>query len=230
MAEKTKADPSTLDSVVVIGLGRFGGQVAESLVRLGHEVLGVDESMKLVERWADQLTHVVQADSTDEEALRQVGVPEFNRAVVGIGTDIEASVLTVLALTELGIEEIWAKAISAKHGRILERVGARHVVYPEADMGERVAHLVTGTLLDFVEFDDGYAIAKVRPPEEMIGSTLTQIGLRTKHGITVVAVKRAGKEAETALPDTVIQHGDTLIVSGPTEKVERIGERYGLSR
>jgi trk system potassium uptake protein len=220
----------TSGGVVVIGLGRFGGQVAESLTSLGHEVLGIDENGEIVQKLSNTLTHVVQADSTDEEALRQLGVAEFNRAVVGIGTDIEASVLTVLALTELGVEEIWAKAISAKHGRILERVGARRVVYPEADMGERVAHLVTGTLLDFVELDDGYAIAKVCPPDEMIGSTLTQLGLRTKHGITVVAVKRAGKESETAFPDTTIEHGDTLIVSGPTKKVERIGERHGFSR
>ncbi|MET7423720.1 TrkA family potassium uptake protein [Dactylosporangium sp. NPDC005555] len=224
------SDSDRSGGVVVIGLGRFGGQVAESLTELGHEVLGIDENAEIVQKLADVLTHVVHADSTDEEALRQIGVAEFNRAVVGIGTDIEASVLTVLALTELGVEEIWAKAISAKHGRILERVGARHVVYPEADMGERVAHLVTGQLLDFIELDDGYAIAKVCPPEETIGQTLTQLGLRSKHGITVVAVKRAGREAETALPDTVIEHGDTLIVSGPTKKVERIGDRGGFPR
>lgn len=216
--------------VVVIGLGRFGGQVAESLTELGHEVLGIDEDAELVQQHADVLTHVVQADATDETALRQIGVPEFNRAVVGIGTDIEASVLTVLALTELGVEEIWAKAISVKHGQILRRVGARHVVFPESDMGVRVAHLVTGALLDFIELDDGYAIAKVSPPEETIGRTLSELGLRTKHGITVVAVKRPGKETETALPDTVIEPGDTLIVSGPTKKVEQIGDRQGFPR
>jgi trk system potassium uptake protein TrkA len=220
----------TADGVVVIGLGRFGGQVAESLTELGHEVLGIDEDAEIVQKLSNVLTHVVQADSTDEEALRQIGVTEFSRAVVGIGTDIEASVLTVLALTELGVGDIWAKAISAKHGRILERVGARHVVFPESDMGVRVAHLVTGQLLDFIELDDGYAIAKVCPTEDMVGRTLTQLGLRTKHGITVVAVKRAGNEAETALPDTVIEPGDTLIVSGPTKKVEQIGERQSFPR
>jgi trk system potassium uptake protein TrkA len=212
----------TSRGVVVIGLGRFGGQVAESLTELGHEVLGIDENAEIVQKHANVLTHVVQADSTDEEALRQVGVSEFGRAVVGIGTDIEASVLTVLALTELGVGDIWAKAISAKHARILERVGARHVVLPEADMGVRVAHLVTGKLLDFIELDDGYALAKVCPPDDMVGSTLTQLGLRSRHGITVVAVKRPGQEAETALGDTVIGAGDTLIVSGPTKMVEQL--------
>jgi trk system potassium uptake protein TrkA len=102
------------NSVVVIGLGRFGGQVADSLVRGGHEVLAIDENPKLVVHWSDRLTHVVEADSTDEEALRQLGIAEFGHAVVGIGTDIEASVLTVLALSELKVPLIWAKAISTK--------------------------------------------------------------------------------------------------------------------
>ena len=219
------ADKSGEEGVVVIGLGRFGGQVAESLTKLGHDVLGIDEDAEIVQRMADKLTHVVEADSTDEEALRQVGVPDFSRAVVGIGTDIEASVLTVLALTELGIDEIWAKAISAKHGRILTRVGARHVVYPEADMGERVAHLVTGQLLDFIELDDGFAIAKVRPPKDTVGRSLADVALRQRFGVTVVAVKHDGEEATPARPETVLQPGDLLIVSGPTAKVERLGSR-----
>ena len=123
------------DAVVVIGLGRFGGAVALSLAELGHEVLGIDESADIVQSWADRLTHVVQADTTDSETLRRLGVREFSRAVVAIGTDIEASVLTVLALTDLGVPDIWAKALEPKHGRILERTGAHHVIYPEADIG-----------------------------------------------------------------------------------------------
>jgi trk system potassium uptake protein TrkA len=207
---------------VVIGLGRFGGQVAESLARLGHDVLGIDERAEIVQRMADRLTHVVQADATDDEALRELGVAEFSRAVVGIGTDIEASVLTVLALTELGLRDIWAKAISSKHGRILERVGAQHVVYPEADMGERVAHLVTGRLMDFIELDRGFAIAKVSPPRDLVGQTLAEAALRSRSGLTVVAVKRGGADIETARPDTVINDGDLLIVAGTTDRIERL--------
>ncbi|HJX29137.1 MAG TPA: TrkA family potassium uptake protein, partial [Thermoanaerobaculia bacterium] len=154
------------DGVVVIGLGRFGSAVANSLVRLGHEVLGIDESAEIVQQWSDRLTHVVQADSTNGDTLHRLGVHEFGRAVAGIGTDIEASVLTVLALSELGIPDVWAKALSDKHGRILERTGAHHVVYPEAAMGERVAHLVTGKMIDFIEFDDGFAIVKTRAPQQ----------------------------------------------------------------
>ncbi len=208
------------DSVAVIGLGRFGGAVAESLVRLGHDVLGIDEDAGLVQSWADRLTHVVQADTTNGDTLRRLGVHEFERAVVGIGSDIEASLLTVLALSELGVKDIWAKALGEKHGRILERTGAHHVVYPEAAMGERVAHLVTGKMIDFIEFDDGFAIVKTRAPREAEGRTLTECALRSKYGVTVVGVKRSKADFTYARPETAIQNGDILIVSGPTKLVE----------
>jgi trk/ktr system potassium uptake protein len=219
LAENAKAP--TPDSVVVIGLGRFGGQVAESLLRLGHEVLGIDENPKIVQDKADRLTHVVQADSTDDVALRQIGVADFHRAVVGIGTDIEASVLTVLALTEIGVEDIWAKAISAKHGKILSAVGASHVIYPEVAMGERVAHLITSKMLDYIEFDDGFAIAKTRAPEWAVARTLADVKLRTRYGVTVVGVKRPGEDFEYALPTTVVPPGALLIVAGTTDRVQR---------
>ncbi|MEV0649098.1 TrkA family potassium uptake protein [Phytomonospora sp. NPDC050363] len=207
-------------TVAVIGLGRFGGAVADSLVRLGHEVLAIDERAEIVQQWSDRLTHVVQADATDATVLGQLGIGDFDRVVVAIGTDIEASVLTVLAVEEAGVSEIWAKAITAKHGRILHRVGAHHVVYPEAAMGERVAHLVTGRMIDFIEFDDGFAIVKTRPPAEALGRTLAEAQLRTKYGVTVVGVKRPGEDFTYARPETSIAEGDLIIVSGPTMQVE----------
>jgi trk system potassium uptake protein len=209
------------NNVVVVGLGRFGGAVAESLTRLGHEVLAIEENLSLVQAWSDRLTHVVQADSSNIEALRQLGVADFQHAVVGIGSDIEASVLTVLALTELGVPDIWAKAVTTNHGKILEKTGAHHVVYPEAAMGERVAHLVTGKMIDFIEFDDDFAIVKTRPPREAVGKTLAESQLRSRHGVTVVGVKRPREDFTYAKPDTLVVEGDLLIVSGPTQKVER---------
>jgi len=208
------------DSVVVIGLGRFGTAVARSLVQLGHDVLAVDERPEIVQRFASDFTHVVSADSTDTEALRQIGADQFDRAVVGIGTDIEASVLTVLSLVELGIDEVWAKAINAKHARILERVGANHVIRPESAMGERVAHMVTGAMIDYIEFDDGFAIARTRAPEISWDHTLEETGLRRKYGITVVGVKRRGQDFTYARPETSIAKSDELIVCGETSKVE----------
>ena len=206
--------------VIVIGLGRFGTAVARSLVQLGHDVLAVDERPEIVQRFASDFTHVVAADSTDTEALRQIGAEQFDRAVVGIGTDIEASVLTVLSLVELGISEVWAKAINAKHARILEKVGAHHVIRPESAMGERVAHMVTGAMIDYIEFDDGFAIARTRAPEISWDRTLEVTVLRRKYGVTVVGVKRRGQDFTYARPETSISKSDELIVSGPTKKVE----------
>ena len=123
--------------VLVIGLGRFGSAVAHELERLGFEVLGIDADAKLVQAHADVLTHVVQADTSDNvEVLLQLGAAEFDSAVVGIGSDVEASILTTAALVDVGIPNIWAKAVTASHGRILSRIGAHHVVYPEHEMGQ----------------------------------------------------------------------------------------------
>lgn len=207
--------------MVVIGLGRFGTAVAESLIRLENEVLAIDEDAAIVQSMANRFTHVVQADTTNADTLRSLGVADFERAVVGIGTDIEASLMTVLALSELGVPDIWAKALGPKHGRLLERTGAHHVVYPEASMGERVAHLVTGKMIDFIEFDDGFAIVKTRAPQESHDKTLADSALRSKYGVTVVGVKRPRTDFTYARPETVIERGDLLIVSGPTPLVER---------
>ncbi len=216
-----RSNKQTSNNVVVVGLGRFGGAVAQSLSLLGHEVLAIEEDLSLVQAWSDRLTHVVQADASNIDALRRLGVADVQHAVVGIGSDIEASVLTVLALSELGVPDIWAKAISPNHGKILQKTGAHHVVFPEAAMGERVAHLVTGKMIDFIEFDDDFAIVKTRPPKEALGKTLGESGLRSRHGVTVVGVKRPQQDFTYAKPNTMVVEGDLLIISGPTQKVER---------
>lgn len=216
-----KMEFSREDPVAVIGLGRFGGSTARSLIRMGHEVLAIDQNMEMVQLWSEELTHVVQADSTSSVALKRLGVNDIPHVVVGIGSDIEASVLTVLALSEMKVPDIWAKAVSENHGRILERTGAHHVVYPEAAMGERVAHLVTGRMIDFIEFDDGYAIVKTRTPMELAGKSLAETDVRKKHGITIVGVKRPREDFTYATPETVVYASDILIVSGPTDRVER---------
>lgn len=212
--------PQTTD-IAVIGLGRFGSAVAMSLCRLGHDVVAIDENGTLVQQWSDKLSHVVQADATDPEALRRLGIDRFHHAIVAIGEDIEASVLVVLALSEIGVPDIWAKALQDRHGRILERTGAHHVIYPEVKMGERVAHLITGKIADFIEFEDGFAIVKTGAPAEAFGRTLGESGLRSKYGVTVVGVKRRHEDFTYATAETVVERGDLLIVSGPTQMVER---------
>ncbi|GIH96709.1 potassium channel family protein [Planobispora siamensis] len=212
------------DAVVVIGLGRFGGALAAELAARDIEVLGVDSDSRNVQEFSGQLTHVVQADSTDPDAMEQLGIAEFGRAVVGIGTNIESSVLTTSILVDLGVADIWAKAISHQHGRILRRVGAHHVVQPEADMGERVAHLVTGRMLDFVEIDEDYALVKTKAPTWADGKTLGELGIRSTYGVTIVGIKKSGSGFTYATSDTLVQHGDTLLVAGDTEKTERFSE------
>lgn len=215
---------SSETAVVVIGLGRFGSSLALELIDRDVEVLGIDSSPRIVQNLAASLTHVVAADSTDIEALRQLGVHEFSRAVVAIGTDLEASILTTSLLVDLEIPDIWAKALSRQHGRILERVGAHHVVLPEHDMGERVAHLVTGRMLDYIEFEDGFALVKTKAPEWAVGKKLGESRIRARYGVTVVAIKRSGEDFTYATADTVVSPGDTLIVAGSTPQTERFAE------
>ncbi|MEH0824367.1 MULTISPECIES: potassium channel family protein [unclassified Micromonospora] len=204
----------------MLGLGRFGGSMAIELIRQDWEVLGIDADPAVVQTYTDQLTHTAVANTTDEVALRQLGVHEMTHAVVGIGTDLEAGILTTALLADLGVANIWAKAVNRQHARILERVGAHHVVLPEHEMGERVAHLVTGKILNFIEFEDDYAIAKTRAPEEAFDKTLADSALRSKHDITVVSIKRPGEDFTYATAGTVIYAGDILIVAGRTRNVE----------
>ena len=208
------------DGVLVIGLGRFGSALAETLMGLGQQVLGVDADQRIVQDLADQLTHVVQADSTDIEALRQLGAGEFGRAVVGIGTDLEASILTTSVLVDLEVADIWAKAISAPHGRILQRVGAHHVVFPEHDMGRRVAHLVTGRMIEFVQLDEGFALVELKPPRQIVGRTLGDAQVRKRYGITVVCIKPAGGSFTYATQETAPGPDDILVVAGETGRVQ----------
>ena len=210
--------------MLVVGLGRFGSALAGTLMDLGHEVLGVDADPANVQRNAELLTHVVEADATDEEAMRQLGAGEFGRAVVGIGTDLEASILTTAVLAGLGVPDIWAKAVTVPHGRILERVGAHHVVFPEHDMGRRVAHLVTGRMIEFVQLDEGFALVELRPPSQIVGRSLAEAQVRSRHGVTVVCVKPEGGSFTYATPETVPGPNDVLVVAGETSRVERFAE------
>jgi trk system potassium uptake protein len=207
--------------VLVIGLGRFGMALADALVDLGHEVMGIDADAAIVQDASDHLTHAVQADATNKRALEQLGARDFPIAVVGIGGDIEASILTTAALEDLGIGLIWAKAITEAHGRILERVGAHHVVFPEHDMGQRVAHLVTGRMMDYIELDAGFALVETRPPADVCGKTLGEAGIRQRYGVTVVCIKPEGEPFTYATPDTVIREGDVLLVAGENRQAER---------
>ncbi|WP_406072946.1 potassium channel family protein [Micromonospora sp. NBC_01638] len=212
-------------SVVVIGLGRFGCHLAGSLTRMHHEVLAVDRNPEQVQRWSAQLDRVVQADATEEGALRQLDVASFGRAVVAIGASVEASVLTVLALVELGLPQVWARATSQKHAKILSSVGAHHVIFPEAETGDRVAHLIVSQLLNFIEFDDDFAIATVRVPESLVGRTLLDLRPQERYGIRVVGAKLPGERFRYASDDTALAQGGVLVVEGGIDQIQRFAGR-----
>ncbi|WP_078095731.1 MULTISPECIES: potassium channel family protein [Streptomyces] len=210
--------------VAVIGLGRFGSSLANELTRRGWDVLGIDTDPTLVQQHSDILTHSAVADCTDPVVMRQLGVGDFPSVVVGIGTDIEASILVASNLLDENVPNIWAKAISRQHGQILERLGVHHVVLPEHEMGERVAHLVTGRMLDFIEFDDDYALVKTITPTTITGVPLGESAVRTHYGITVVGIKRPGQDFTHATAETVVEKGDVIIVTGKTRAVESFAE------
>ncbi|THG33642.1 TrkA family potassium uptake protein [Glaciibacter flavus] len=213
--------------VLVIGLGRFGAATAGQLDRLGREVLAVDASELLVQKWAERVTHAVQADAKSIDALRQIGAQDFSIAVCAVGSSVEASVLITANLVDLQIPQIWAKAISTSHGKILERIGANHVIYPEREAGERTAHLVSGRMLDFIEFDDDFALVKMYPPKPIRGLSLQASGVRSKHRITVVGVKSPGKPFTYATEETVVSDHDLIIVSGTEGDIERFAALGG---
>ncbi|MDS1271977.1 TrkA family potassium uptake protein [Lipingzhangella sp. LS1_29] len=211
--------------VLVIGLGRFGGSLATELVTHGWDVLGMDSMSRRVQAFSEILSHTVIADSTDDEALRQVGAHEFTRAVVAIGSHLEESILTTSLLVDMGVPHIWAKAVNRRHGRILQQIGAHHVVLPEHDMGERVAHLVSGRMLDFIEIEEDFALGKTRAPREIIGKALGESGIRNNYRITVVCIKRHGEQFTYATAETVPQKGDIIMIAGKTKDVEHFAEQ-----
>jgi trk system potassium uptake protein TrkA len=209
----------------VIGIGRFGASVATSLYGMGHDVLVIDTSEARVEGIIDQVTHAVVADSTSETALKSLGITNFDVVIVSIGQDIQASILTTLVLKELGVSYIVAKARTSLHGKVLQKIGADRIVFPERDMGIRVAHnLVSTNVLDFIELSPDYSIVEIITPDDMVGKSLRELDLRVKYGVNVLAVRSADRKINVTPEATDrLRQGDVLIVVGENEKIQRLG-------
>lgn len=212
------------ESVLIIGLGRFGTAVGRTLAELGVEVVAVDREQSLVDVWAERLPHVRRADATSATALKQLGATDFDAAVVAIGSDLEASILATAALVDLGVSNVWAKAVSDEHGRILDRIGAHHVVYPEREMGERVGHMVQGQVLDYFEIDDGFVLAELSVPKPLAGVPLGDSDIRQRFAVTVVCIKPVGQPFTYATAETVLGAQDAIVVAGTVSDVDRFAE------
>jgi trk system potassium uptake protein len=208
--------------VAVVGLGRFGAAVAVELVRLGHEVLGIDSDLGTVQALSSDLTQVVQAEATDEESLARLGLGEFDAAVVGVTGDLEVSILTTLVLKRLGVPRVVAKARNQTHGEILERVGADRVVYPERDTGLRVAHSWTSTdITDSLDVIEGYSVSRVAVPALLVGQTVQQAVLDREFNVTLLLLARGERVTVYPSASEVLRRGDVMVMSGAIVDMER---------
>ncbi|MBW5447311.1 TrkA family potassium uptake protein [Cohnella sp. CFH 77786] len=214
-----------LNQFVIIGLGRFGSSLGRELVELGYEVLGIDQDEEKVDEMSRVLTHAVVADGTDEEVLRSVGVRNFDCGVVAIGDDIQASILAAILLKDLGVKKVVGKAVNELHGRVLEKIGVDRVVYPERDMGVRVAHqLVSPNLLDYIELSKKYTIAELGVPKCLSGKSLASINPRGRFGCSVVAINKPKGMIIAPVADDILTENDVMVVIGTNEQIEEFQE------
>ncbi len=207
----------------VIGLGRFGSSIAQTLFEMGHDVLAIDESEERVNSLAKYVTHAVQVDSTNEDALKSLGLEAFDVVIVSIGKNVQGNILTTLILKELGAKYIVSKAMTELHGKVLYKIGAHKVVSPERDMAIRIAHnLVSANILDFIELSPEYRIVEIKTPQGMTGKTLKELDFRAKFGATVIAVKsNEGINVSPGANDT-IQENDIMVLVGSNESFKKI--------
>ena len=202
----------------VIGLGRFGISVARRLHEAGQEVLGIDVNEERIDDAELYVTHAVIADSTDEKALAAIGIRNFDCVIVAIGNDIQSSILTVMILKDLGVKKVIAKALGKLHGKVLDRIGADWIVYPERDMGERVANqLLSPNMLNYIELSKEYNIEEIMIPERMAEKSLKELNIRAKYNVSAIAVFRSGNIIISPSPDEIIHKGDLLVMIGNRE-------------
>lgn len=208
---------------VVIGLGRFGSSIAKTLYSLGNDVLAIDADEDVIQNIADSVTHAVQADATDENSLRTLGISNFDVAVVTIGSKVQASIMAALLAKDLGVKYILAKAHSELHAKVLKKIGVDRIIFPERDMGVRVAHnLVSTNILDYIELSSDYSIAEIASPEEWYGKTLEELNMRSKYGINVMAIKKNHEVNISPSAEDVIEPDDIVVAIGGIEELNEL--------
>lgn len=213
---------------VVIGCGRFGSSVAETLYKLGHEVLAIDLDEEKVQEISGRVTCAVQADVSDEKVLIELGIRNFDVVIVSIGSNYQASIMATLIAKELGVKKVIAKAHDELHGKVLSKIGADRIVFPERDMGIRVAHnLVSSNILDFIELSPDYSILEITALDKWINKTLRELKLPSRYGLNVMAIKRGENINVSPYADDIILKDDILVVVGSTDDIEKIEQSVG---
>lgn len=211
-----------IQQYAVIGLGRFGTSVARRLHEAGKEVLGIDMDEAKVEDAEFFITHGIVADTTEEKALKSIGIGNFDCVIVAIGNDMQSSILTVSLLKELGIKKVIAKALGKRHGQVLEKVGADWIIYPERDMGERVANqLLSPNMLNYIELSKEFSIEEIMIPSRMAGKNLRDLDLRAKYGVSVIAIVRNSEIIFSPPSEQIIEKEDILVVIGNRKKLSK---------
>jgi len=211
---------------VVIGCGRFGESVAKTLYKLGYDVLAVDKDINIVQEISEHVTHAIQADAEDENALRALGIRNFDVAVITIGSNIQASIMATLIVKELGVKTVIAKAQSEIHGKVLYKIGADKVVFPERDMGVRVAHnIISSNILDVIELMPDYSIIEVVALNEWENKALFELKLPNKMGVSVMAIKTGDKINISPYADDIIKAGDVVVLLGHNDNLRKIEQK-----
>ncbi|RJG20671.1 TrkA family potassium uptake protein [Paenibacillus thiaminolyticus] len=214
----------------IIGMGRFGSSVAQNLSNMNFEVLAIDSSEQKIQEVVNIVTHAVSADSTDEDALRALGIRNFDVVVVAIGQDIQSSILTTLILKDLGVPMIVVKAQNELHGKVLSKIGADKVVFPERDMGARVAHhLISPNILDYIELSEDHSIVEMRASSLMIGKNLKELDIRARFGCNVMAIKNNGTTNISPYAEDRIKDGDILVIVGQNNHLKNLELAYAES-
>lgn len=210
----------------VIGLGRFGRSVAMTLSKMGYDVLAIDINEEKVNDIMEYVTHAVQVDAMEEQALRSLGIRNFDVVIVAIGQSVQSNILVTVMLKEMGVKKVVAKAVTELHGKVLARVGADKVVFPERDMGVRVAHaLVSKNILDQINISPDYSIIELVTPDEFAGKTLGEGEIRGKYGVTVLAIRRGNEVIISPGAKQTVREGDVLVVVGRNEKLRALEEK-----
>lgn len=208
---------------VILGCGRFGGSVAKKLVELGKEVMVIDSDEDVIQNISDEVTYAVQADASDENSIKSLGISNFDVAIVSIGTNIQASILVTLMVKELGVKKVISKAVNELHAKVLYKIGADRVVFPEREMGIRIAkNLVSKNVLDFIELAPDYSVMEIVALDEWVGKTLEELNMRSKYGINVMAVKDGNDLNISILGSYQVKASDVLIVIGHNDDLAKI--------
>ncbi|QEK12497.1 TrkA family potassium uptake protein [Crassaminicella thermophila] len=211
---------------VVIGCGRFGSSVAKTLYGLGFDVLAIDSNEDVIQGIADSVTHAVQADATEEAALKSLGMRNFDVAVITVGSNIQSSIMATLIVKELGVKYVVAKAQNEQHAKVLYKIGADRIVFPERDMGVRVAHnLVSSNILDYIELAPDYSIVEISALQEWEGNNLRELNMRAKYGINVMAIKHGTEINISPSATDIVKKGDVLVVIGHNDDIQKIEKK-----